>query len=177
MNLAITSRNHNTDVNYMNPAWMASLILMSGGVGASGLSGIPPMAYNWSVPAVYSGTQVGVLSDNDELKLGEISADFILITIPTWLRQDGYGGSKLTDTLIAEPPIDRNITSVGSVYKYRDRSGFREDESVLSHAAVESAAKDVFGQMRSATTEENESVREYYDSISVDAGINFFDLL
>lgn len=39
-----------------------------------------------------------------------------------------------------------------------------------------SYAKELFGNMRDATEEEKQSVKKYVDSISIDTGVNFFDL-
>ncbi len=36
--------------------------------------------------------------------------------------------------------------------------------------------KELFGNMRDATEEEKQSVKNYVDSISIDTGVNFFDL-
>ena len=42
---------------------------------------------------------------------------------------------------------------------------------------IDALALDVFGEMRNATSEENESVRRYIDSISENTGVNFFDFV
>ncbi|GEM_PF-918328 len=41
---------------------------------------------------------------------------------------------------------------------------------------IELEADSLFGAMRDATKEEQESVEKYIDSISKDTGVNFFDL-
>lgn len=53
-------------------------------------------------------------------------------------------------------------------------------ETHTSHDGIKSPkqkALELFGPMREATEEERESVRRYIDSISVNTGINIFDLL
>lgn len=38
-------------------------------------------------------------------------------------------------------------------------------------------AKELFGEMRDATPEEQQSINEYIKSISIPTGVNLFDLL
>ena len=56
---------------------------------------------------------------------------------------------------------------------------FTESKIVRKQVAktkVEKEAMDLFGTMRDATIEEQNTIDRYLDSISVDTGVNFFDL-
>ena len=49
-------------------------------------------------------------------------------------------------------------------------------EEQVATTKVEKEAMDLFGTMRDATIEEQNAIDRYLDSISVDTGVNFFDL-
>lgn len=56
-------------------------------------------------------------------------------------------------------------------------SNFSPDNLCDGFRSLRKESLELFGSMREATEEEIDSVRQYIDSISVDTGINVFDLM
>lgn len=92
-------------------------------------------------------------------------------------------GASINNTPIVDNTYNLNNTYYENYKEYSNASLIAHSDNYYyldyyhgGFNSIEKEAYDLFGAMRDATNEEKASVRRYIQGISINTGINFFDL-
>lgn len=100
-----------------------------------------------------------------------------------------FGATCLIAGSFSSTNSNLSIHDIKGLYKEYNGYGFKSNNTILdtetefvlqtfkgNEMNLDKVAYDTFGQMREATIEERNGVRNYIESISESTGVNFFDL-